>query len=72
MSKGLPAIVVGLVLAAASPAAAQTTTCDPWSANFSGAVPTARDVVGIDLGARDVTTAESDAYLLGSTARAHA
>ena len=64
MSKGLPAIVVGLVLAAASPAAAQTTTCDPWSANFSGAVPTARDVIGIDLGARDVTTAESDAYLL--------
>jgi hypothetical protein len=45
------------------PAVAQT-TCDPWSASFRGEVPTARDVIGIELGARDVTTAESDAYLL--------
>jgi hypothetical protein len=64
MLKAVPALVAGLVLAAASPAAAQTTTCDPWSASFRGDVPTAREVIGIDLGARDVTTAESDAYLL--------
>jgi Zinc carboxypeptidase len=63
MLKAVPALVAGLVLAVASPAVAQT-ICDPWTASFRGEVPTAQQVIGIDLGARDVTTAESDAYLL--------
>ena len=63
MLKAVPALVAGLLLAAASPAVAQT-TCDPWTASFRGEVPTAQQVIGIELGARDVTTAESDQYLL--------
>ena len=63
MLKAVPALVAGLLLAAASPAVAQT-TCDPWTASFRGEVPTAQQVIGIELGARDVTTAESDRYLL--------
>jgi hypothetical protein len=36
--------------------------CDPFGpATFRGQVPTPRQVIGIDLGDRDVTTAESDA-----------
>jgi hypothetical protein len=50
--------------ATAAPAAAAPQACDPWSATFAGGVPTAKEVIGIDLGERDVTTAESDAYLL--------
>jgi hypothetical protein len=64
MFKGIPALVAGLLLASAAPAAAQTAACDPWSASFRGEVPTAQQVLGFELGARDVTTAESDAYLL--------
>ena len=64
-SSWLPALVAGLTVAVAAPATAQTTEqCDPWSASFRGEVPTAQEVIGIELGARDVTTAESDAYLL--------
>ena len=63
MLKALPALVAGLSRLRAGDA--QTTEqCDPWSASFRGEVPTAREVIGIELGARDVTTAESDAYLL--------
>ena len=63
-SSWLPALVAVLTVVAA-PATAQTTEqCDPWSASFRGEVPTAQEVIGIELGARDVTTAESDAYLL--------
>ena len=51
----MPAIVGGLVLAAASPAVAQI-TCDPATASFRGEVPTAQEVLAIDLRARDVTT----------------
>ncbi|HYN28613.1 MAG TPA: M14 family zinc carboxypeptidase [Dermatophilaceae bacterium] len=41
-----------------------TAGCDPFSEPALDArVPTARDVLGLDLGDRDVTTAESDAYL---------
>src|SRR3712207_7768617 len=46
-----------------SPAAAQApASCDPITtpASFRGQVPTPRDVLGIDLGERDVTTAESE------------
>jgi hypothetical protein len=64
MLKGMPALVVGIVLAVAPAAGAQTTACDPWRASFRGEVPTAQQVLGFELGARDVTTAESDAYLL--------
>ena len=64
-SSWLPALVAVLTVAVAAPATAQTTEqCDPWSASFRGEVPTAQEVIGIELGARDVTTAESDAYLL--------
>ena len=38
--------------------------CDPFAPPVvDPGVPTARDVIGIDLGDRDVTTAESDSYL---------
>ena len=58
-------LVAGIVLAAAPPAAAQQTSCDPFTQpSFRGEVPTAQQVIGINLGDRDVTTAESDRYLL--------
>ncbi|MCI2418833.1 M14 family metallopeptidase [Saccharopolyspora sp. K220] len=39
-------------------------SCDPFTAPaVDDSVPNARDVLGIDLGERDVTTAESDRYL---------
>jgi hypothetical protein len=53
-----------LAAVAATPAAAAPQACDPWTASFRGDVPTAKQVIGIDLGERDATTAESDAYLL--------
>src|SRR5918995_3399920 len=67
--RGPPVTVVGLAvvlaLAAASPAAAQAPACDPFTTpSFRGEVPTAQQVIGIGLGDRDVTTAESDRYLL--------
>ncbi len=38
--------------------------CDPFGpAQFAGGVPTPKQVLGFDLGKKDVTTAESDAYL---------
>src|SRR4051812_39142739 len=52
---------IGATLLFAAPAAA----CDPFTPpTFSGQVPTAQQVLGIDLGDRDVTTAESDRYQL--------
>ena len=63
---------IGAALAAAAvllfvttaPAAGAPQPCDPFTqAQFRGDVPTARDVIGFDLGKRDVTTAESDAYV---------
>jgi len=46
-------------------AAAATPSCGPFEAepSFRGEVPPAQDVIGFPLGERDVTTAESDAYL---------
>ena len=44
--------------------------CDPFGPPaFRGEVPTPKQVIGIDLGERDVTTAESDAYLAAVDAR---
>lgn len=61
VSRGL-ATAIGALLLGAAPAAAQT--CAPFGpATFRGEVPTPRQAIGIDLGERDVTTAESDAYL---------
>ena len=60
-------VVLGAVLALVSTAsaAAQAPACDPFTQpSFRGEVPTAQQVIGINLGDRDVTTAESDRYLL--------
>ena len=57
------AVGVAALLAGAAPAAAQA-PCDPFGpATFRGEVPTPKQVIGIDLGERDVTTAESDTYV---------
>ncbi|MET0817239.1 MAG: M14 family zinc carboxypeptidase, partial [Solirubrobacteraceae bacterium] len=58
----LAVLTAGAVLAFAAPAAAQA-PCDPFGATFAGQVPTPKQVLGFDLGKRDVTTAESDRYL---------
>ena len=58
----LAVLTAGAVLACAAPAAAQA-PCDPFAATFAGQVPTPKQVLGFDLGKRDVTTAESDRYL---------
>ena len=58
------ALTFALALAVAAPAAAQEPACDPFTTpDVRGNVPTPREVLGIELGERDVTTAESDAYL---------
>ena len=58
------ALAAGALLSAAAPAAAAR-TCDPFTqAEFRGKVPSSQQVIGIGLGDRDVTTAESDRYLL--------
>ncbi len=57
------AVAAGLLTATAAPAAAQQ-PCDPFGpAQFAGGVPTPKQVLGFDLGKKDVTTAQSDAYL---------
>src|SRR5215218_19371 len=64
MSRGLAVtLAAGALLIGAAPAAAQD--CDPFTQpTFRGEVPTAQQTIGIALGDRDVTTAESDRYLL--------
>ena len=59
----LGAALLPVVPAAAGPPAAPA--CDPVRTppELAGQVPTAEEVIGIPLGERDVTTAESDAYL---------
>jgi hypothetical protein len=50
--------------AAGAPPAERRATCDPFTdPEIDPDVPTAEDVLGIELGERDVTTAESDRYL---------
>src|SRR5215210_3101579 len=63
-SRGLAVtLAVGALLIGAAPAAAQE--CDPFTPpSFRGEVPTAQQTIGIALGDRDATTAESDRYLL--------
>ena len=67
-----PALAAGAVVALALPllttvggGGAAAATCDPFTtpAVYDPAVPTARSVLGFDLGQREVTTAESDRYL---------
>jgi hypothetical protein len=60
---GVLAVAGCALMAGAAPAAAQA-PCDPFGpAAFRGAVPTPKQVIGFDLGKRDVTTAQSDAYV---------
>ena len=57
------AVGAAAMLVGAAPAAAQE--CDPFTPpSFRGEVPSAQQVIGINLGDRDVTTEESDRYLL--------
>jgi Zinc carboxypeptidase len=60
-------VVAGATLApvAASAAPPAAPACDPVRTppEFAGQVPTSEEVIGIPLGERDVTVAESDAYL---------
>src|SRR5215212_641029 len=75
MRGSILSLVLGAVLALISTvsAAAQAPACDPFTTpSFRGEVPTAQQVIGINLGDRDVTSAESDQYLLavdGASAR---
>ncbi|HZB51467.1 MAG TPA: M14 family zinc carboxypeptidase, partial [Mycobacteriales bacterium] len=57
-------VLIGLLLPA-GPATAAPTGCDPvqTAPELRPDVPTATEVLGFPLGERDVTTAESDAYL---------
>ena len=58
------AIGAGMLLAGSGTATAAPPPCDPFGpATFRGQVPTPQQVIGINLGDRDVTTAESDAYV---------
>jgi Zinc carboxypeptidase len=71
IAAGAAVVVVFAVLpagpASAAPAAASggVAACDPTmtEARYRGAVPEPRQVLGFDLGEREVTTAESDRYL---------
>ena len=64
-ARRLPVLVLLLALGAAAPARAQGPPCDPATTppTFRGEVPRAEAVIGFALGAREVTTAQSDAYL---------
>jgi hypothetical protein len=70
-SRSLIAVTAALLLtlAAAGPAgslaAAQVASCDPMQIppSFRGEVPTTEQVLGFALGSREVTAAESDAYV---------
>ena len=56
------ALAAFALFALAAPAAAAP--CDPFTApQFGGHVPTPKSILGFDLGKREVTTAQSDAYL---------
>jgi hypothetical protein len=60
---GVLAVAGCALMAGAAPAAAQQ-ACDPFGpAAFRGAVPAPKQVIGFELGKRDVTTAQSDAYV---------
>ncbi|MER5387575.1 M14 family zinc carboxypeptidase [Saccharopolyspora sp. NPDC002686] len=60
---GAAALLVSLPMLAV-PQAAAAPSCDPFTPPaVDDSVPTARDVLGIDLGEREVTSEESDTYL---------
>src|SRR5215208_6067209 len=62
-SRAVLAIATCALLAGSAPAAAQA-PCDPFGPPaFARAVPAPKQVIGFDLGKRDVTTAQSDAYV---------
>lgn len=58
-------VITGLATLGTTAPASAAASCGAWESEPSlrGDVPTAREVIGIDLGERDVTAAESDAYL---------
>jgi len=57
-------VIGGLAGTATSATARELPPCDPWAVgDVRAAVPTATSVIGIELGERDVTVGESDAYL---------
>ena len=59
------ALAAAAMAVAAPRAQAAAPRCAPFTtAQFRGEVPTPKAVLGIDLGERDVTTQESDRYLL--------
>ncbi len=66
MSRPAAALVLAVAALAGAAAPAQAAPrCAPFAPpRFAGNVPTPRSVLGIDLGKRDVTVAESDRYLL--------
>ena len=61
----LTALALSAALLPAATVAAQARPCHPFTTEprFRGTVPTASEAIGVELGSRDVTTAESDAYL---------
>jgi Zinc carboxypeptidase len=58
-------VTVGAALTPSASAAPSAPACDPVRTppELAGQVPTAEEVIGFPLGERDVTVAESDAYL---------
>jgi Zinc carboxypeptidase len=58
-------VTVGAALTPSAAAAPSAPACDPVRTppELAGQVPTAEEVIGFPLGQRDVTVAESDAYL---------
>ena len=61
----LTALALSAALLPAATVAAQARPCHPFTTEprLRGTVPTASEAIGVELGSRDVTTAESDAYL---------
>ncbi|HVQ86734.1 MAG TPA: M14 family zinc carboxypeptidase, partial [Actinomycetes bacterium] len=69
MIRRIAAIAVGVGLVAAGvtavPAAGAPATCDPFltPADYKGATPTAKDVLGFDLGSQDVTVGQAAKFM---------
>ena len=65
LSAAMTALVLLVGGLSALPAAAQQGGCDPFTspANFTGAIPTATEVLGFELGSQEATVQQSDDYL---------
>ena len=65
LSAAMTALVLLVGGLSALPAAAQQGDCDPFTspANFTGAIPTATEVLGFELGSQEATVQQSDDYL---------